>query len=239
MGAKARSTEDRNKARCLLASAPLMVAQLGALEFNKKMMTGNVDILRKLHLSAHSTVGELLQQLADVPPIALLKLFNKDVGDFIMNNMIQHSEDLDYVQDVLTTVGNHEQLNPSKFAVLEGFNRRRNFGRFKFYNHSIDLDRLRFAHVASPHDNDSLRRNSTADYTANSRKSSAFCHFFQRRAGCKTPLRCRFTHKCVICGSRYHGASECKSVKRYSDEKSFRRRDPHSGSNRRVRAFST
>ena len=223
MGAKARSIAERNKARALLASAPLMVAQLGALEFRKKMMTGNLDILRKLRLNAPSTVGELLQQLADVPPLALLKLFNKDAGDFIMNNMIQHSGDLDYVQDVLTTVAEHPQLNPSKFAVLEGFNRRRNFGRFKLGHHSIDLDRLRFSHTATPDDNDSLVPNSSGDYRANSRISSALCHFFQRRMGCKTPVRCRFTHKCVICGSRYHGASECNSVKRGSDEKSYRR----------------
>ena len=223
----------------MLVSAPLMVAQLGAQELRKKMITGNLDILKTLRLSSHSTLGQLFSQLASAPPLSILALCNKEAADSIMRNMLQHSQDLDYVQDVLTTVGSHTQLNPSKFAVLEAFNRRRNFGQFKQGHHSIVLDRARFAHMASPHDNDTLVRNSSQNHTGNNKASLAICHFFQRETGCQSMERCKFTHKCIICASRYHGASDCKTRKRGRDEKTNRSKHPPTYSNRRARAYST
>ena len=159
----------------MLASAPLMVAQLGALELRTTMITGNLDILSTLRLTSPSTLGELFAQLRSAPPLAVLKLCNKEAADYIMQNMLQHSEDLDYVQDVLTCVGNQKELNPSKLAVLEAFNRRRSLGRL------MDLDRPRFAHMTSYRDNDTFVQKSSGNIAADSRLSSAICHFLRRR----------------------------------------------------------
>ena len=120
-----------SKARAMLAGAPLMVAQLGALELRKKMLEGDTQILHRLNLTTPTTVLQVLKWLQKAPPLAILKLCNSETANFLMNNLLQHSDDLDFVQDVLNAVASHSEINPTMQAVLAGFNRRRNLGRFK------------------------------------------------------------------------------------------------------------
>ena len=205
-----KSITERNKARSMLAGAPLMVAQLGAIDLRKKLTTGNTEIIPGLNLEASSTMRQLLEQLKHAPPLAILKLCNKEVSDFITKNMMQHSADLDYVQEVLTTTGNHPELNPSMLAVLEAFNRRRNLGRFQLDHQSIDFDRLRFSHLASANDDNSLALSSSRASAVNTTtKRPGTCRFFQIRSGCRRPSQCQLLHKCAICGSRDHGVYHC------------------------------
>ena len=70
LGEKAKSTQDRNKARALLALAPLMVTQYGALDLREIMMEGDTSILSGLQLEERSTVAEVLKKLEAVPPLA-------------------------------------------------------------------------------------------------------------------------------------------------------------------------
>ena len=67
---------------------------------------------------------------------------------------IQHADDLDFVQDNLTTAGSSVELNRVLKGVLAGFNRRRRYRRFKYGHCNLELDRLRFASTASPKDSD-------------------------------------------------------------------------------------
>ena len=143
----------------MLAAAPLFDAQLGALEIRKEMMLGDVGALRNLRLGATMTVGQVLKQLSKAPPIAILKLCNRATGDAIMESSLQHGEDLDFTQDVLTTVGNRTELNPALHAVLTAFNRRRNTARFKSGQQNMDLDCIRFAHTATHNDSDVQAKN--------------------------------------------------------------------------------
>ena len=221
LGAKANSIPERNKARALLAGAPLMVAQLEAFELRKKIITGDTDILQKIQLGTTSTVGEVIRQLGKAPPLAVLQLCNGEFGNFLKENMIRLAENLDFVQDMLS-VGTHPELNPAKFTLLEGFKRQRNLGRFKFANHSVDIDRLRFAHTASANDHDRFAGYTKRTNATGSTRSAAICQYYQRRIGCNNTARCRYLHKCIICGTRSHGAANCAS-RRASDTTQGRR----------------
>ena len=50
LGGKTKSMREKNQARALLAGAPLLLAQLGALEFRKKMMQGDSEVLSTIRL---------------------------------------------------------------------------------------------------------------------------------------------------------------------------------------------
>ena len=209
LGAKAKSSTDRNKARAMLAAAPLMMAQQGALDLRKIMMGGDTSILSELQLEERTTVAEVLDKLKAVPPLAILKLCNKDVGDLVEEYLLQHADDLDFVQDVLDLVGSHSALTPTLHAVLAGFGRRKNHGRFKHGQISIAMDRLRFSHLASPNDKDDGNVMKTK-YRSKVGMPKRICHYFQKRSSCRTGDVCVFNHKCIICGSRSHGAYDCK-----------------------------
>ena len=208
LGAKTNSIRDRNKARAMLAAAPLMMAQQGALDLRKIMLEGDTSILSELKLEERTTVAEVLDKLKSVPPLAILKLCNKEVGDLVKESLLQHADDLDFVQDVLDLVGSHSALTPTLHAVLAGFGRRKNHGRFKHGQISIAMDRMRFSHLTSPYDNDdgNVRKRK---HRSKSGMAKGICQHFQRRSSCGNGL-CLFVHKCIICGSQSHGAFDCK-----------------------------
>jgi hypothetical protein len=208
LGGKLKSRQEKNVARSMLVGAPLMVAQKGAQTLRKKMIEGDSQILQNLQMDTPTTLAQVLDQLKAVPPLAILNLCNKEIGAFVTENLLQHSEDLDYVQDVLNVVGSYSELTPTLHAVLAGFNRRRTSGSFKQGHQSIVMDRLRFSHLASPNDNDGGNRPSRKKRPRT--VASRVCRYYQQTEGCHNRKRCRFEHKCSICGSQSHGAMYCK-----------------------------
>ena len=76
-------------------------------------------------------MAELLKILGKIPPLSLLSLCNPEVGKYVAEHLLQHSDDLDFVQDVLKTTAGSKELNPILHSVLAGFGRRRRYGRFK------------------------------------------------------------------------------------------------------------
>ena len=206
----------------MLAGAPLMVAQLGAFEFRKKMLEGNNSVLSNLKLGTSCTVAEMLKLLGQASPLSILRLCNKDVYNFLLDSLLQHSDDLNFVQEVLSATANYQELNPILNAVQSAFGRRRKYNRFKYGNQCLDLDRLRFSHTKSEKDHDLLAK----DVTGASKKgkssgsestnlSLSYCRFFQREGGCRFSYgQCRFAHKCILCNSQEHGATSCSNRKR-------------------------
>ena len=66
-----------------------------------------------------------------MPPLDILKLCNNEMRAFVIENLLQHSDDLDYIQDVLNVVGWYPDLTPTLHTVLAGFNRRRISGSLR------------------------------------------------------------------------------------------------------------
>jgi hypothetical protein len=172
-------------------------------------MKGDPSILSKLQLEERTTVAEVLDKLKAVPPLAILKLCNKEVGDLVKESLLQHADDLDFVQDVLDLVGSHSALTPTLHAVLAAFDRRKNHGRFKHGQMSIAMDRLRFSHLTSPNDNDD-RNVRKRKNRSKSGVTKGICPHFQKASSCRNVDVCLFDHKCRICESRSHGACDCK-----------------------------
>jgi hypothetical protein len=223
LGVKAKSSQERNTARSMLAAAPLMMAQQGALDLRKKMLEGDSSILSGLRMEDKMSVAQLLSKLKTVPPLAILKLCNKEVGDFVMDNLLQHSDDLDFVQDVLDLLGVHSALTPTLHAVLAGFSRRKAHGRFKYGQMSIAMDRSRYEGLTSPNDMDNrnvIKRKKRCERG----KIRDLCHHFQRRSGCRDVKRCQFEHSCTISGNKSHGAYDCNDRRQGSAPRKGRRK---------------
>ena len=81
LGGKTPTLKQKNKARSQLAGAPLLVAQLGALELRTKMLEGSHGELQNYRLGSQTTVAEVLKVLGKMPPLTVLKLCNLKFGN--------------------------------------------------------------------------------------------------------------------------------------------------------------
>ena len=131
LGGKAARLKEKNQARCQLAGAPLLVAQVGEMEFRRRMMEGDKTALSGLHWGTQTTVAEVMKTLGKIPPLDVLHLCNRKLGDYVKDHLLQHGDDLDFVQDVLSATGGCSTLNPVLNGVLAGFTRRKTYGGFK------------------------------------------------------------------------------------------------------------
>ena len=117
-------------------------------------MKGDNEVLSTLSLGQYMSTADFLKQLGRAPPIAVLQLLFGSRGYNVMDSILQHADDLDFVQDALSATGDSPELNPVLNGVLAGFNRRRRYNRFKYAHHTLELDRLRFQHTSSEKDSD-------------------------------------------------------------------------------------
>ena len=72
LGGKAQSLKEKNQARAQFAGAPLLVAQVGEMEFRKKMIEGDTSAIQGLHMGTQTTVAELLKILGKLPSTTVL-----------------------------------------------------------------------------------------------------------------------------------------------------------------------
>ena len=187
------------------------------------MLRGEDTALRTLRMGTQSTVCELIKKFGKMAPLTVLQIcYGRRNFDFA-EKLLQHAEDLDFVQDTLTATGGSQSLNPIFNGVLAGFNRRRRHGRFKFGHYNLEIDRLRYATTATARDSDLSATDVTKDNpkqteSIGKKQYSAKdpCWFFQRTAGCRRNP-CPFTHKCMICNKPGHGAIDCRSRRNRDD----------------------
>ena len=99
LGGKAKAMRQKNQATSQLAGAPLLAAQLGAREFRNWMMEGDQQVLSRLCLGSQVTVAEFLKVMSSAPPLAILQLCHGSKGYNVSEHLLQHADDLDFVQD--------------------------------------------------------------------------------------------------------------------------------------------
>ena len=188
------------------------------MEFRNRLVKGDDSALANLRLGTRVSVAEIVKTLSQVPPLTLLQLCYGHANFDFPSHLLQHADDLDFVQDTITATASSAELNPVLNAVLASFNRRRRWQRFKFGHYNMELDRLRFADTATPKDGDELvlaAKDKKAQQAAQVKKATRtkeampWCHFFQRLRGCRRRGGCQFVHKCVICTNANHGAAKC------------------------------
>ena len=232
LGGKAKAMRQKNQARSQLAGAPLLVAQLGALEFRNWLMKGDNQVIPNVRLGQQMTAAEFFKRMSKAPPMALLQLCYGTDGYNFVDSMLQHADDLDFVQDVLCAVGDSLELNPILNGVLAGFNRRRRYQRFKFGHHTLELDRLRFGHTVSEKDSDLHATEISGKLSVgkggkstrkNEPRYNTVCSYYQRAVGCSFES-CRYAHKCSVCYKSGHGAVDCWQ-RRYQGEREEKTRE--------------
>ena len=209
-------------------------------------MDGDEKLVQSLRRGTWTRVCELLIVFGKILPLSLLYICNPEFGKYMTNHLLQHSDDLDFIQDVLKATGGSRELNPILNSVLVGFGRRRRYGRFKCGQLNLQFDRLRFADTKTPKDDDRKAKDvgeKATQRTAGSTNLLSICRYFQQSQGCRFGSRDgRFAHRCSICNATGHGAITCqtrvRSMRAEPVEPQERRRPPNPPT-RRERASTT
>lgn len=197
-------------ARSLLAAAPLFMAQVGAQEIRKELSTGDDEVFDRMGLATRGTAGEFVKAIGKMSPLGILRLTDKKRWEAISEKLLQHGDDLDYVQTLLNVLGDRTDINPAMNAVVDAFNRRRFTGRFKMANQSVELDTLLNESTKGVKDGDEAIQQKTKRQEATQRSTSRPCFLFQT-SNC-TFRTCKYRHACMICQSPGHGSATCPTA---------------------------
>ena len=55
----------------------------------------------------------------------VIKFVNREKGEQLTKVLLQHADDLDYLQDLMNSLSKKGSLNPSLNAVIQAYSRRR------------------------------------------------------------------------------------------------------------------
>ena len=141
-------------------------------------------------------------------PLGILRLVDKSRFKEIYEMLLQHGDDLDYVQSLINLIGERSDVNPPMNAVSDAFNRRRFTRRFKQEGQSVELDALLNDNTKGDKDDDTFvqrktkKQSSTGGVQTCFLFQSASCHYQQ----------CRYRHVCMKCQSTNHGSLACTAV---------------------------
>ena len=235
LSAKLKTSKSRRQARGVLLGAPLFVAQVGAHSIRGTLNEGERSVLKDMNLATRGTAGQFMKALARAPILEIVRHVNSAKYKKLREALLQHADDLDYTQTLISSVCNEPAVNPSMNAVNDAFLRRRFAGRFKKEGGSVELDTLLHQATKGERDDDDMAGRKSAAYVATNvnrgaspaRSSNqqsgtqgsrpygnggAFtsnrpCFLFQ--TGECFYRNCNFSHECLLCGSRFHGSDNC------------------------------
>ena len=141
----------------------------------------------------------------------------------MIESLLQHADDLDYLQTLITSLGKRCEINPSMNAVVDALKRRRFKGRLKSQGESVELDTLLHKGTKGDADEDAelQRKPAKGQMFPNIR----ICYAFQKDA-CTYPS-CRYRHVCTVCDSESHGAISCTRKRTTKGEASKKTKPPH------------
>ena len=118
--------------------------------------------------------------------------------------LLQLADDLNYLQELISAVGRESSLNPTLNAVVEAFNRRRFYNRFKTSGKNVELDILLNQSTQSSKDDELCIQRA-------SKNSPRLRFAFQRGRCYKT--NCTYQHRCSLCWTTTHSASCCPQMR--------------------------
>ena len=207
MSGKLQTLEKRRLARSMLAGAPLFPTQLGAYKIRKLLSSG--DDLISFDLAAVGTAGQSIKTLGKITTLNVLRIINKTNEEALTAGLLQHADDLDYVQNLLSLIGAEPGVNPAMNAVLDAFSRRHFSGRFKTGNQNVKLDALLNSGSKVPTDDDEAvgRKTQKGEQRQSNAVSQKPCFLYQNSNCSFRP--CRYRHVCLVCQSPFHGSNNC------------------------------
>ena len=104
----------------MLVGAPLFSAQMSAHTVRKLLSAGEDDI--SVDHATVGTAGQFIKMLGKMSPLNMIKLVNKPSWEALTEGLLQHADDLDYIQNLLSVLGDKTGINPSMNAVADAFN---------------------------------------------------------------------------------------------------------------------
>ena len=166
--------KSRRLARAMFIGAVLFVSQLGFQELRRIMTEGDRTVLDNLHPTARGTSAQFLKALSKAPLLQILEVTNKSKYKEILEKLLQHEDGLDYLQTLISSVGNESAINPTMNALNEAFTRRWFSGKFRSGERSIELDTLVHMSTTGERDNDDHVKTQGATADAHSSPCFAF-----------------------------------------------------------------
>ena len=103
----------------MLVGAPLFSAQLGAHTIRKLLSSGDDAIT--FNLATVGTAGQFIKTLGKMSPLNVLRLINKSNEEALTAGLLQHADDLDYIQNLLSVIDSEPGVNPAMNAVSDAF----------------------------------------------------------------------------------------------------------------------
>ena len=176
----------------MLVGAPLFAAQLGAHKIRKLLSSGGDPV--NFDLAAVGTAGQFIKALGKMSPLNVLRLIEKTNEKSLTDALLQHADDLDYVQNLLNLIGSETGVNPAMNAVSEAFCRRRFTGRFKTGDQNVKLDALlNSGSKVTTDDDEAVRQRTRKGSQIQSNASSTKTCFRYQTDTCNF-RPCRFRH---------------------------------------------
>ena len=155
LSAKTKDVGQRREARAMLIGAVLLIAQLGAHDIRSRLSQGTPGLLKEiLYDPRRGTALQFIKLLSQAPMLEVMEVICKEKKDVISEKLLQHADDLDYLQNLISSIGRETSINPSMNAVAEAFARRRYTGRFKTTGQSVRLDTMLYRSTKGTTDED-------------------------------------------------------------------------------------
>ena len=167
---------------------------------------GDRKILSNIKPNAYGTAAQFMKAIGKAPPLQILEVTNQQRYKKVLEGMRQHEDDLDYLQTLITSANSEPALNPTMNALNDAFTRRWFSGRFRTAGRGIEVDTIVNMNTKGEgDDDDKTQKQKKPEAEANSYPCFAFQY-----GRCNKP-QCRFSHKCIKCGSSSHGSDKCDS----------------------------
>ena len=165
LSAKTKTNKSRRLARAMFFGAVLFATQLGAQELRKMMTKGDRTILENMRPSSYGTAAQFMKAISKAPLLQLLELTDKARKKEIFDNLQQHTDDLDYLQSLITSASSGPAVNPSMNALNDAFTRRWLTGSFQTEGRSIEIDTL--VHMSTKGERDDEDRDDKVNSVGN------------------------------------------------------------------------
>ena len=141
----------------------------------------------------------------------------------MIESLLQHADDIDYLQTLITSLGRRSEVNPSMNVVIDALRRRRFKGRLKSQGESVELDTLLHKETKGEKDQDAEFPKKTV--RGQNFPDKRMCYAFQKNS-CVYP-NCRYRHVCSVCDSESHGAIACNRKSNTGGDAVKKTKPPH------------
>ena len=102
------------------------------------MSAGKPGALADIRPDAIGTANYFAKAMCRAPILEVIGFLDKSKKEKVVESLLQHADDLDYLQQLVTSLGKRPELNPSLNAVIEASNRGRFYGRYKKDRQSVE-----------------------------------------------------------------------------------------------------